>query len=139
MLPLHNWHTRYKTAIALSAVRLIFFVAPFAGLVATTPLYSSVLCIGDGNREWESVFRDKGGGSGGKRHQDDGLSIHDPAFWGYLGIAAVLTLCGGGFAGLTIALMGQVRRCLCAIGESVIDSNPCSLLTTIQYPCVFSG
>ena len=34
----------------------------------------------------------------------------DPSLWIYLGIAAALVLLGGAFAGLTIALMGQVRR-----------------------------
>ena len=34
----------------------------------------------------------------------------DPSLWIYLGIAAALVLLGGAFAGLTIALMGQVRE-----------------------------
>lgn len=33
----------------------------------------------------------------------------DPGLWLYLGIAAALVLSGGALAGLTIALMGQVR------------------------------
>lgn len=33
---------------------------------------------------------------------------NDPGLWLYLGIAAALVLSGGAFAGLTIALMGQV-------------------------------
>ena len=33
----------------------------------------------------------------------------DPSLWLYLGVAAALVLSGGAFAGLTIALMGQVR------------------------------
>lgn len=38
----------------------------------------------------------------------------DPGLWLYLGIAAALVLSGGAFAGLTIALMGQVGcRPLC--------------------------
>lgn len=32
----------------------------------------------------------------------------DPSLWLYLGISAALVLSGGAFAGLTIALMGQV-------------------------------
>lgn len=32
----------------------------------------------------------------------------DPNLWLYLGVAAILVLSGGAFAGLTIALMGQV-------------------------------
>lgn len=35
--------------------------------------------------------------------------VSDPGLWLYLGIAAALVLSGGAFAGLTIALMGQVR------------------------------
>jgi metal transporter CNNM len=34
---------------------------------------------------------------------------HDPSLWLYLTVAAILVLLGGAFAGLTIALMGQVR------------------------------
>jgi len=39
---------------------------------------------------------------------------NDPSLWLYLGIAAALVLSGGAFAGLTIALMGQVslHRCM---------------------------
>jgi hypothetical protein len=33
----------------------------------------------------------------------------DPSLWLHLGVAAALVLMGGAFAGLTIALMGQVR------------------------------
>lgn len=33
----------------------------------------------------------------------------DPTLWIYLAVAVVLVLLGGVFAGLTIALMGQVR------------------------------
>lgn len=33
----------------------------------------------------------------------------DASLWLYLGVAAALVLLGGAFAGLTIALMGQVR------------------------------
>lgn len=36
-------------------------------------------------------------------------SAHDASLWLYLGVAAALVLLGGAFAGLTIALMGQVR------------------------------
>ena len=34
---------------------------------------------------------------------------NDARLWLYLGVAAALVLLGGAFAGLTIALMGQVR------------------------------
>jgi hypothetical protein len=42
--------------------------------------------------------------------EDDGKSAEDPSLWLYLGVAAALVLLGGAFAGLTIALMGQVSR-----------------------------
>lgn len=41
--------------------------------------------------------------------EEDGKPPSDPSLWLYLGIAAALVLSGGAFAGLTIALMGQVR------------------------------
>ena len=34
--------------------------------------------------------------------------VNDASLWLYLGVAAALVLLGGAFAGLTIALMGQV-------------------------------
>jgi len=37
-----------------------------------------------------------------------GEDAQDPGVWLYLGVAALLVLLGGAFAGLTIALMGQV-------------------------------
>lgn len=40
------------------------------------------------------------------------LSTEDASLWLYLGVAAALVLTGGAFAGLTIALMGQVRSIL---------------------------
>ena len=36
------------------------------------------------------------------------LPANDATLWLYLGVAAALVLTGGAFAGLTIALMGQV-------------------------------
>lgn len=42
------------------------------------------------------------------RAAEDGKPAADPSLWLYLGIAAALVLTGGAFAGLTIALMGQV-------------------------------
>jgi metal transporter CNNM len=41
--------------------------------------------------------------------EDGPRSTSDPNLWLYLGVAAFLVLSGGAFAGLTIALMGQVR------------------------------
>jgi len=43
-----------------------------------------------------------------EHHDDDGpIDSDDPSLWLYLGVAAILVLLGGAFAGLTIALMGQ--------------------------------
>jgi metal transporter CNNM len=39
---------------------------------------------------------------------EEGKDPDDPSLWIYLSVAAVLVLLGGAFAGLTIALMGQV-------------------------------
>ena len=39
---------------------------------------------------------------------DEGKEPGDPSLWLYLSVAAALVLLGGAFAGLTIALMGQV-------------------------------
>lgn len=36
------------------------------------------------------------------------MEADDPAMWLYLSVAVILVLLGGVFAGLTIALMGQV-------------------------------
>lgn len=43
--------------------------------------------------------------------EDGELPKHasNPSLWLYLGVAAALVLLGGAFAGLTIALMGQVQ------------------------------
>jgi metal transporter CNNM len=42
--------------------------------------------------------------------QKDKKPPEDPNLWLYMGVAAFLVLLGGAFAGLTIALMGQVRQ-----------------------------
>lgn len=42
--------------------------------------------------------------------EDEGKSPEDPSLWLYLGVAAFLVILGGAFAGLTIALMGQVGQ-----------------------------
>jgi hypothetical protein len=39
------------------------------------------------------------------------MSPQKPTLWIYLAVAIALVLLGGAFAGLTIALMGQVGRC----------------------------
>lgn len=38
------------------------------------------------------------------------MSPQEPTLWIYLAVAVALVLLGGAFAGLTIALMGQVRK-----------------------------
>lgn len=43
------------------------------------------------------------------REKDEPRSTDDTSLWLYLGVAAALVLLGGAFAGLTIALMGQVQ------------------------------
>lgn len=40
--------------------------------------------------------------------EESSKPANDPGLWLYLGVAAALVLSGGAFAGLTIALMGQV-------------------------------
>jgi len=42
--------------------------------------------------------------------EPEGKDPDDPGLWIYLTVAAILVLLGGAFAGLTIALMGQVSR-----------------------------
>lgn len=53
---------------------------------------------------------------------------NDPELWLYLAVAAALVLAGGAFAGLTIALMGQVRR-IHQIGQCP------SVVTDMMKPC----
>ncbi|KAH7327190.1 hypothetical protein BKA65DRAFT_63774 [Rhexocercosporidium sp. MPI-PUGE-AT-0058] len=52
------------------------------------------------------------------RFEEEGTSPDDPQLWLYLGIALVLVLLGGVFAGLTIALMGQDEVYLEVIHDS---------------------
>ncbi|RAL16308.1 putative DUF21 and CBS domain protein (Mam3) [Aspergillus homomorphus CBS 101889] len=59
----------------------------------------------------------------------------DPSLWLYLGVAAALVLCGGAFAGLTIALMGQDEVYLQVIqtsGEEGERKNAASVLKLLQ-------
>ena len=44
--------------------------------------------------------------------EDPPMSPAKPTLWIYLAVAIALVLLGGAFAGLTIALMGQVRICM---------------------------
>lgn len=46
----------------------------------------------------------------GAQEEPDPKSPEDPSLWIYLSVAAFLVLLGGAFAGLTIALMGQVSK-----------------------------
>lgn len=55
--------------------------------------------------------------------EDEGASPDDPQLWLYLGIALVLVLLGGVFAGLTIALMGQDEVYLEVIHDSGEESE----------------
>jgi metal transporter CNNM len=43
-----------------------------------------------------------------KKEEEERKPPGDPSLWLYLSVAAALVLLGGAFAGLTIALMGQV-------------------------------
>ena len=47
-----------------------------------------------------------------KAQTDRGKDTSDPSLWWNLGVAAALVISGGAFAGLTIALMGQVPALL---------------------------
>lgn len=53
-----------------------------------------------------------------KTQEDVPMSPQGPGLWIYLAVAMSLVLLGGAFAGLTIALMGQVKHSTC---------------TTVQY------
>lgn len=49
------------------------------------------------------------------------LPPESATLWVYLAVAAALVLTGGAFAGLTIALMGQVRFSKSYFGDCVIN------------------
>ena len=53
------------------------------------------------------------------RDKDEEKEPDDPSLWLYLGVAAFLVLLGGAFAGLTIALMGQVSLFQCMRPRSI--------------------
>ena len=55
------------------------------------------------------------------RDNDEGKTSDGPSLWLYLGVAAFLVLLGGAFAGLTIALMGQVCLPRLTFWELVAD------------------
>ena len=71
----------------LSIAKLFFFAASQMPLLRAAPLHGSV-----------SIFEEAG----------EGVEAGNPTLWVYLGVAVGLVLLGGAFAGLTIALMGQV-------------------------------
>jgi hypothetical protein len=56
----------------------------------------------------------------------------DPSLWLYLGVAAALVLLGGAFAGLTIALMGQVRSFMVVVVSMTL------MLHRMRYICKLS-
>jgi metal transporter CNNM len=63
----------------------------------------------------------------------------DPSLWLYLSVAAALVLSGGAFAGLTIALMGQVSNIpyhppFSSFRKHKLTSN--SFLFTFRMKCI---
>jgi metal transporter CNNM len=78
----------YRPAI-LSSVKLLFLSLSQLPGIKAVPIYFSSL-----------EARSKG--------KDEGMPADSPTLWIYLVIAIGLVLLGGAFAGLTIALMGQV-------------------------------
>ncbi|TVY19861.1 Protein MAM3 [Lachnellula arida] len=67
----------------------------------------------------------------------EGLSkdSEDPSLWLYLGVAAVLVLLGGAFAGLTIALMGQdsiYLQVIATSGEGKEQKHADKVLTLLK-------
>ena len=58
------------------------------------------------------------------------MSPQKPTLWIYLAVAIALVLLGGAFAGLTIALMGQVRPhkyCKLGAGNTLTSSRTRSI------------
>ncbi|KAJ5832886.1 hypothetical protein N7474_001197 [Penicillium riverlandense] len=69
------------------------------------------------------------------RDAEPPMDPDDPNLWLYLGISAALVLCGGAFAGLTIALMGQDEIYLQVIktsGEGAEKKNAESVLNLLK-------
>ncbi|RMD43429.1 hypothetical protein DV735_g1785, partial [Chaetothyriales sp. CBS 134920] len=91
-----SWRYAFLTISKL----LLLTVWPGSVTTAAAPL---------GNVPWFST----------RESEDEDLpDLDDASLWLYLGIAAVLVLLGGAFAGLTIALMGQDEVHLQVIRES---------------------
>ena len=76
--------------IILDFARSFFLSAAQLPVVRAAPFYAS-----------SSLFAS---------HEDETKPVGGPTLWLYLGVAAAMVLLGGAFAGLTIALMGQVRQ-----------------------------
>ena len=79
-----------RRIFGLALVKALLFVFTHLPFVSAAPAYVSLA-------------------RGASLHDEDGKPPEDPSLWLYLGIATALVLSGGAFAGLTIALMGQVR------------------------------
>lgn len=65
--------------------------------------------------------------------EEEPMPSGDPTLWIYLLVAVGLVLLGGAFAGLTIALMGQVR-CYSSCYHCVWTSHCTMELTTFLFP-----
>lgn len=74
--------------LVLGLSKILFLSLTQIPFVRAAPLHAATLF---------SALKEEGGKDG-----------DDPELWLYLTVAAVLVLAGGAFAGLTIALMGQV-------------------------------
>lgn len=78
-----------STPLILGLSKVFVLALAQIPVVRAAPIHAST---------WLSTFKDEGEG------KDEG----DMQLWLYLSFAAALVLLGGAFAGLTIALMGQV-------------------------------
>jgi metal transporter CNNM len=77
-----------KRPLVLGLSKIIFLALAQTPIAQAAPLYVSTLLSA--------------------QKEEEGKSPDDASLWAYLGFAAFLVLLGGAFAGLTIALMGQV-------------------------------
>jgi len=67
--------------------------------------------------------------------EPDPKSPNEPSLWIYLGVALVLVLLGGAFAGLTIALMGQDEtylQVMATSGEGSEKKNAAAVLKLLK-------
>ena len=81
-----------RRPLVMGISKLIAFTLGQSALVQAAPFHASTLLF--------------------STEKDNPKDAQDPSLWLYLTTAAVLVLLGGAFAGLTIALMGQVRDVL---------------------------